>query len=90
LYQDVLWKIERWLTSEQEQRVFSLIGLAGTGKSTIAQTVAETTFADGSSGRAPSAREASLTGAIFKQFSQRLPSNSHISIRSSEKSCSRS
>ena len=44
---DVLWEIERWLTGEQEQHVFWLNGLAGTGKSTIAQTVAETTFADG-------------------------------------------
>ena len=44
---DVLWEIEHWLTGEQEQRVFWLNGLAGTGKSTIAQTVAETTFADG-------------------------------------------
>ena len=44
---DVLWEIERWLTGEQDQRVFWLNGLAGTGKSTIAQTFAETTFADG-------------------------------------------
>jgi len=43
----VLWEIERWLTGEQEQRVFWLNGLAGTGKSTIAQTFAETSFADG-------------------------------------------
>ena len=47
---DVLWEIERWLIGEQEQRVFWLNGLAGTGKSTIAQTVAETTFADGKLG----------------------------------------
>jgi len=33
--------------SEQDQRVFWLNGLAGTGKSTIAQTFAETSFADG-------------------------------------------
>jgi len=44
---EVLWEIERWLTGEQEQRVFWLNGLAGTGKSTIAQTFAETSFADG-------------------------------------------
>ena len=44
---DVLWELERWLIGEQEQRVFWLNGLAGTGKSTIAQTFAETTFADG-------------------------------------------
>ena len=46
----VLWEIERWLTDEQEQRVFWLNGLAGTGKSTIAQTFAETSFADGKLG----------------------------------------
>ena len=44
---DVLWEIERWFTGEQEQHVFWLNGLAGTGKSTIAQTVAEEAFADG-------------------------------------------
>jgi len=42
----VLWEIERWLTNEREQRIFWLNGLAGTGKSTIAQTFAETSFAD--------------------------------------------
>ena len=47
---DVLWEIERWSTGEQEQRVFWLNGLAGTGKSTIAQTVAEAAFADGKLG----------------------------------------
>jgi len=45
-----LWEIERWLTGEQKQRVFWLNGLAGTGKSTIAQTFAETSFADGKLG----------------------------------------
>ena len=47
---DVLWEIEHWSTGEQEQRVFWLNGLAGTGKSTIAQTVAEAAFADGKLG----------------------------------------
>ena len=47
---DVLWEIERWLIGEQEQQVFWLNGLAGTGKSTIAQTVAEAAFADGKLG----------------------------------------
>ena len=46
----VLRDIERWLTGEKSQRVFWLNGLAGTGKSTIAQTFAETTFADGKLG----------------------------------------
>ena len=47
---DVLEEIESWLTGERDQRVFWLNGLAGTGKSTIAQTFAETTFADGKLG----------------------------------------
>jgi hypothetical protein len=47
---DVLWEIECWFTGEQDQRVFWLNGLAGTGKSTIAQTFAETMFADGKLG----------------------------------------
>ena len=47
---DVLWEIERWVTAEQQQHVFWLNGLAGTGKSTIAQTVAEAAFADGKLG----------------------------------------
>ena len=47
---DVLWEIERWSSGEQEQHVFWLNGLAGTGKSTITQTVAETAFADGKLG----------------------------------------
>jgi len=47
---DVLWQIERWLTDDQDQRVFWLNGLAGTGKSTIAQTFAETSFSDGKLG----------------------------------------
>ena len=46
----VLRDIECWLTGEKGQRVFWLNGLAGTGKSTIAQTFAETTFADGKLG----------------------------------------
>jgi len=47
---DVLWEIEYWLAAERGQRVFWLNGLAGTGKSTIAQTFAETSFADGKLG----------------------------------------
>ena len=43
-------EIEHWLMGEQEQRIFWLNGLAGTGKSTIAQTFAEMTFADGKLG----------------------------------------
>jgi hypothetical protein len=44
---EVLFQLEKWLSDEQDKRVFWLNGLAGTGKSTIAQTFAETNFADG-------------------------------------------
>jgi hypothetical protein len=47
---EVLWEIECWLNGKQSQRVFWLNGLAGTGKSTIAQTFAEKSFADGKLG----------------------------------------
>ena len=47
---DVFLQLEQWLKDEQDQRVFWLNGLAGTGKSTIAQTFAEITFADGNLG----------------------------------------
>ena len=46
----VLWEIERWLADENDRRVFWLNGLAGTGKSAIAQTFAEIAFADGKLG----------------------------------------
>jgi len=46
----VLSQLERWLNDEQDKRVFWLNGLAGTGKSTIAQTFAEMSFADGKFG----------------------------------------
>jgi len=45
--EEVLLQLEHWLTDEQDQRVLWLNGLAGTGKSTIAQTFAEMSFADG-------------------------------------------
>ena len=44
---DVLSQLENWFNDKQDKRVFWLNGLAGTGKSTIAQTFAETSFADG-------------------------------------------
>ena len=47
---DVLLQLEDWLEDEQGQRVFWLNGLAGTGKSTIAQTFSEITFAEGKLG----------------------------------------
>jgi hypothetical protein len=46
----VLLQLEDWLENEQGQRVLWLNGLAGTGKSTIAQTFAEITFAEGKLG----------------------------------------
>jgi len=47
---DVLQQIECWLEHEHGQCVFWLNGLAGTGKSTIAQTFANITFAEGKLG----------------------------------------
>jgi len=47
---EILWEIENWLMGERDQRIFWLNGLAGTGKSTIAQTFAESSFADGKLG----------------------------------------
>ena len=47
---EVLFQLEQWSKDEQDKRVFWLNGLAGTGKSTIAQTFAETCFADGKLG----------------------------------------
>jgi len=47
---DVLKQLDDWLENEQGQRVFWLNGLAGTGKSTIAQSFAKITFAEGKLG----------------------------------------
>ena len=47
---EVLEDIEHWFAHEGSQRVFWLNGLAGTGKSTIAQSFAETTFENGKLG----------------------------------------
>jgi WD40 repeat protein len=47
---DVLLQLENWLNDEEDKRVFWLNGLAGTGKSTIAQTFAQTSFVDGKLG----------------------------------------
>ena len=44
---EILLQLESWLVDEQDQRIFWLNGLAGTGKSTIAQTFAEMSFAVG-------------------------------------------
>ena len=47
---DVLSQIDRWFADKKDRRIFWLNGLAGSGKSTIAQTYAETSFADGKLG----------------------------------------
>ena len=47
---DVLLQIEQWLVDEKDQRIFWLNGLAGTGKSTIAQTFAKSSFSYGKLG----------------------------------------
>jgi len=47
---DVFSQIDHWLADKKDRRVFWLNGPAGTGKSTIAQTFAETSFADGKLG----------------------------------------
>ena len=47
---DVLSQLESWRNGENDKHVYWLNGLAGTGKSTIAQTFAETSFADGKLG----------------------------------------
>jgi hypothetical protein len=44
---NVLLQLKNWLEDEEDKHVFWLNGLAGTGKSTIAQTFAEITFAEG-------------------------------------------
>ena len=46
----VLSRLEDWLNNEQDKHIFWLNGLAGTGKSTIAQTFAGMCFADGKLG----------------------------------------
>ena len=47
---DILWQIECWSTEERGQRIFWLNGIAGAGKSTVAQTFAEMSFAGGKLG----------------------------------------
>ena len=47
---DILSQLECWVNDEKDKHVFWLNGLAGTGKSTIAQTFSEMSFADGKLG----------------------------------------
>ena len=73
---DVLSQIEEWLTDENDKRVFWLNGLAGTGKSTIAQTFAEISFADGKLGASffcsRDFEDRSNLGAIFPTLAFQL------------------
>ena len=47
---EVLQQIQCWLADEKDPPIFWLNGPAGTGKSTVAQTFAQTSFADGELG----------------------------------------
>ena len=47
---EILLQLENWLMDEQDRHVFWLNGLAGTGKTTIAQTLAEMSFTYGKLG----------------------------------------
>jgi hypothetical protein len=47
---EIFSQLDNWLNDEQDKRVFWLNGLAGTGKSAIAKTFAERSFADGKLG----------------------------------------
>lgn len=46
----LLLEIDQWITNKGSQPIFLLNGLAGTGKSTVAQTFAKTSFAEGNLG----------------------------------------
>ena len=72
----VFLQLDQWLKDEQDQRVFWLNGLAGTGKSTIAQTFAEICFADGNLGASffcsRDFNDRSTLGAIFPTLAFQL------------------
>ena len=73
---DILLQLEHWLEDKRAQRVFWLNGLAGTGKSTIAQTFAEIMFADGKLGAsffcARDSKDRSNIQAIFPTLALQL------------------
>ena len=73
---EVLQQIEHWLADKQDQRIFWLNGLAGTGKSTIAQTFAEISFANGKLGasffRSQDFEDRSSLHAIFPTLAFQL------------------
>lgn len=68
---DVPLQLEDWLGDEQGQRVFWFNGLAGTGKSTIAQTFAEIAVVEGNFAQGSFARGTLRTGVTFEQPSHR-------------------
>ena len=47
---EILFEIEEWLKDKQDLPIFWLNGSAGAGKSTIARTIAEMSFANGKLG----------------------------------------
>ena len=47
---DILSQIDRWLSDKKNRRAFWLNGQAGTGKSTVTQTLAQTSYLDGKLG----------------------------------------
>ena len=73
----VLDEVESWTKDFKESPVFWLNGLAGTGKLTIAQTIAERAFAGGLLGASLSVRETSRTAVTCISYSLHLPSSWH-------------
>ena len=71
----ILEKIELWARDSGSSPVYWLNGLAGTGKSTIAQTIAERMFANGQLGASFFCSRDLKIGATFSQYSQPLPSS---------------
>jgi len=71
----VLSEIESWANDFNQSPVFWLNGLAGTGKSTIAQTVSERVFADGQPVLLSSVPAISRTAAICASSSPPSPSS---------------
>ena len=87
---DVLLQIKQWLTDETDRQIFWLDGLAGTGKTTIAQTFAEISFADGELGAGFFVRVILRLGATYRPSSRHSPSSSHTDTQSSKNSYSKS
>ena len=87
---DVLIELEHWLKDKQGHQIFWLNGLAGTGKSTIAQTFAETSFQMGFLVQVSFAQEILRLGVTSNPSSPPLHSNLHTATPNSERSCSKS